>query len=69
MQQLDIFTFELKGDGPARFNKPDLDLWPDIELPMDTIKRVNIEDLTKENLSQFKSGDTLLLSGKIFNST
>jgi fumarate hydratase class I len=57
--------FELDGNGPATFNKPDLDLWPDIELPMDTIKRVNIEDLTKENLSQFKSGDTLLLSGKI----
>ncbi|WP_428026404.1 fumarate hydratase [Arcobacter sp.] len=57
--------FKLKGDGPAIFNKPDLDIWPDIELPMDTIKKVNIEDLTKENLSQFKSGDTLLLSGKI----
>ncbi len=57
--------FELKGDGPVVFKKPDLDIWPDIELPMDTIKRVNIEDLTKENLSQFKSGDTLLLSGKI----
>ena len=57
--------FELDGNGPAKFAKPDLDLWPDIELPMDTIKRVNIEDLTKENLSQFKSGDTLLLSGKI----
>ncbi|NQY95057.1 MAG: fumarate hydratase [Campylobacteraceae bacterium] len=57
--------FELEGNGPAVFKKPDLDLWPDIELPMDTIKRVNIEELTKENLSQFKSGDTLLLSGKI----
>ena len=32
---------------PVTFEKPDLDLWPDIELPMDTIKRVNIEDLTK----------------------
>ncbi|WP_024955055.1 fumarate hydratase [Sulfurospirillum arcachonense] len=57
--------FKLKGDGPAVFKKPDLDIWPDLELPMDTIKKVNIEDLTKENLSQFKSGDTLLLSGKI----
>ena len=57
--------FELEGNGPAVFNKPDLDLWPDIELPIDSIKKVNIEDLTKENLSQFKSGDTLLLSGKI----
>jgi len=57
--------FTLDGNGSAVFEKPDLDLWPDLELPMDTIKKVNIEDLTKENLSQFKSGDTLLLSGKI----
>jgi len=57
--------FELNGNGAAKFEKPDLDLWPDIELPMDTIKRVNIEDLTKEKLQEFKSGDTLLLSGKI----
>lgn len=57
--------FELDGKGAAKFEKPDLDIWPDLEIPMDSVKRVNIEDLTKENLSQFKSGDTLLLSGKI----
>lgn len=57
--------FTLDGNGPAVFKKPDLDIWPDIELPMDTIKRVNIADLTQDNLSQFKSGDTLLLTGKI----
>ena len=57
--------FELKGEGVATFKKPNLDLWPDLELPIDTIKKVNIKDLTKENLSQFKSGDTLLLTGKI----
>ena len=32
---------------------------------MDSIKKVNIKDLTQDNLSQFKSGDTLLLTGKI----
>lgn len=57
--------FELDGSGAAKFEKPDLDIWPDLEIPMDSVKRVNIEDLTKQNLSQFKSGDTLLLSGKI----
>ncbi len=57
--------FELKGDGPAKFEKPDLDIWPDLEIPMDTVKKVNIEDLTKEKLKEYKSGDTLLLSGKI----
>ncbi len=57
--------FELDGNGAAKFEKPSLDIWPDLEIPMDSVKRVNIDDLTKENLSQFKSGDTLLLSGKI----
>ena len=57
--------FTLKGEGPAVFEKPDLALWPDITLPVDNIKHVNIEDLNKGNLSQFKSGDTLLVSGKI----
>jgi fumarate hydratase, class I len=57
--------FKLDGNGPAIFKKPDLDIWPDIELPMNTIKKVNIADLTQNNLSQFKSGDTLLLTGKI----
>ena len=58
--------FKLKaGEGVAKFKKPNLDLWPDITLPMDTIKRVNIADLTKEKLQEFKSGDTLLLTGKI----
>ncbi len=56
--------FALDGN-TITFNKPDLNIWPDIKLPMDTIKKVNIEDLTKEKLQEFKSGDTLLLSGKI----
>ena len=57
--------FDLVGNGPVKFERPSLDIWPDLEIPMDSVKRVNIDDLTKENLSQFKSGDTLLLSGKI----
>ena len=57
--------FELDGNGAAKFDKPDLDIWPDLEIPMDTVKKVNIEELTKEKLKEYKSGDTLLLSGKI----
>ncbi len=57
--------FELDGNGEAKFEAPDLKLWPDIKLSMDNVKKVNIADITKENLSQFKSGDVLLLSGKI----
>ncbi|WP_121628067.1 fumarate hydratase [Poseidonibacter antarcticus] len=57
--------FDLDGNGPVKFERPSLDIWPDLEIPMDSVKKVNISDLTKENLSQFKSGDTLLLTGKI----
>jgi len=57
--------FELDGNGAAKFEKPDLNIWPDLEIPMDTVKKVNIEELTKEKLKEYKSGDTLLLSGKI----
>jgi fumarate hydratase, class I len=57
--------FTLNGNGSAIFKKPSLNIWPDIKLPIDSIKKVNIKDLTKDNISQFKSGDTILLSGKI----
>ena len=57
--------FTLDGNGAANFKKPSLDTWPDLEIPMDSVKKVNIEDLTKEKLQDYKSGDTLLLSGKI----
>jgi len=57
--------FTLDGTGVAEFTPPSLDLWPDIELPTDGLKKVNINELTKADLAQFKSGDTLLISGKI----
>lgn len=57
--------FTLDGKGPAKFTPPSLDLWPDIELPTEGLKRVNIDGLTRADLSSLKSGDTLLISGKI----
>ncbi|MBE0497390.1 MAG: fumarate hydratase [Campylobacterales bacterium] len=57
--------FTLDGSGAAEFTPPSLDLWPDITLPTDGLKKVNIDTLTKADLAQFKSGDTLLISGKI----
>jgi fumarate hydratase class I len=57
--------FTLDGSGPAEFTPPPLSLWPDIELPTKGLKKVNVDTLTKADLSQFKSGDTLLISGKI----
>ncbi|MEM7001054.1 MAG: fumarate hydratase [Pseudomonadota bacterium] len=58
--------FELDGSGPATFEAPDLDEWPDIEFEMgDEVKRVNLDTLTQAEIETWRSGDTLLLSGKL----
>jgi fumarate hydratase, class I len=57
--------FELDGSGPAQFEPPSLDDWPELTLDVSAAKRVNVDSLTKADLAQFKAGDRLLLSGKI----
>jgi fumarate hydratase class I len=57
--------FVLDGSGPARLEPPSLDEWPKLALDFSTSKRVNVDQLAKADLSQFKAGDRLLLSGKI----
>jgi fumarate hydratase class I len=57
--------FVLDGSGPAHLEPPSLDDWPKLTLDFSTSKRVNVDGLTKADLQQFKSGDRLLLSGKI----
>ena len=58
--------FELDGTGPAEFAPPDLNEWPDIEFELgDEVKRVNLDTLDQATIETFKSGDTLLLSGKM----
>jgi len=58
--------FCLDGSGPAEFSPPDLAEWPEIEFEMgDEVKRVNVDELTPQSIRALKSGDTLLLSGKI----
>ena len=58
--------FELDGSGPATFEAPDLDEWPDIEFEMgDEVKHVNLDTLTQAEIETWRSGDTLLLSGKL----
>jgi fumarate hydratase class I len=46
---------------------PSLDLWPDVNWVPDTQKsqRVNLNTLTKEQVANWKPGQTLLLSGKM----
>jgi fumarate hydratase class I len=57
--------FELDGSGPARFEPPSLDDWPKLTLDLSTSKRVDVDALKKADVTQFKAGDRLLLSGKI----
>ena len=58
--------FTLKGDGPALQTPPSLDDWPEISWEVsDTVRRVNLDTVTAEDVKQWQPGDTILLSGKM----
>jgi len=58
--------FTLDGTGPAHFEAPDLDEWPDVAFELgDAVKRVDLDRLTPEEVRSWQAGDTLLLSGKL----
>jgi len=58
--------FELDGTGPAQLEAPNLDDWPDTTWETDdTVRRVNLDTVTQQDIEQWKPGDTLLLSGKM----
>ena len=55
--------FTLDGSGPARFEPPDLVDWPDIDFELEEARRVDLDTLTREQMREWRAGDTLLLSG------
>jgi fumarate hydratase, class I len=57
--------FTLDGSGPAKLDPPSLEDWPKLTLDFSTSKRVNIDGITREELGKLRSGDRVLLSGKI----
>ena len=58
--------FTLDGSGPARFEPPDLNDWPDIAFDLgDEVRRVNLQTLTRAEMREWQAGDTLLLSGSM----
>ncbi|MDX2217717.1 MAG: fumarate hydratase [Burkholderiales bacterium] len=57
--------FTLDGSGPARLDPPSLDLWPKLALDFSQSRRVNLDTLTREETATWKSGDRLLLTGKL----
>ncbi|PTQ00382.1 fumarate hydratase [Vibrio sp. ZF 223] len=58
--------FTLDGSVPAELTPPKLEEWPDItwEAGANT-RRVNLDEITKEDVQEWKTGETVLLSGKI----
>ena len=57
--------FTLDGTGPAVLTPPSLEDWPTLALDFKSSRRVNVDTLTKAEIATWKSGETLLLSGKI----
>lgn len=58
--------FTLDGSGPAELPAPRLEDWPNISWELgDNVKRVSLNEITPDEVKSWKSGDTLLLSGKI----
>ena len=58
--------FVLDGTGPASFDPPNLDDWPEITWEADdTVRRVNLDTVSQSDIEQWQPGDTLLLSGKM----
>lgn len=58
--------FTLDGSGPAQLTPPKLEDWPQItwEAGANT-RRVNLDNITREEIQTWKTGETVLLSGKI----
>jgi fumarate hydratase class I len=58
--------FVLDGSGPALQTPPSIDDWPDITWEVgDNVRRVDLDTVTREEMAQWRPGDTLLLSGKM----
>ena len=58
--------FELNGEGPAELLPPSMEDWPDVSwTPGVDAKKINLDTLSKNDLKDWKPGDTLLLSGKL----
>jgi fumarate hydratase class I len=58
--------FELDGSGVAQFTPPRLEDYPDVHWqPAKDARRVNLETVTREEIAQWRQGETVLLSGRL----
>jgi fumarate hydratase class I len=58
--------FELDGAGVATFTPPKIEDYPDVHWhPSAQARRVNLDTVTREDITHWQPGETLLLSGKL----
>jgi len=59
--------FELKGDGPVFQEAPSLEAWPEVTWePGESVRRVDLDTVTRKETLTWQPGDTLLLSGTMY---
>lgn len=58
--------FTLNGNGPAVLTPPSLDDWPEVTFEVGSnTRRVNLDEITPEDVKEWKVGETVLLNGKM----
>jgi fumarate hydratase class I len=57
--------FTLDGSGTAEMPAIDFDIYPDIEMDVSQYKRVDLNNLNREQMQNWNIGDTLLLTGTL----
>jgi len=58
--------FVLDGSGPAELTPPRVEDWPQITWNVGGARRVNLDIVTREEVATWRSGETLLLSGRMY---
>ncbi len=58
--------FELDGSGPAQLSVPKLQDWPQVALDSgEKLRRVDLDHITRDDITQWQPGEKLLISGKL----
>jgi fumarate hydratase class I len=57
--------FHLDGTGPAKLEPPSLDDWPKLTYAPTNARRVDLATVTRAEVATWKTGDVLLLNGKM----
>lgn len=58
--------FELDGSGAAELTPPKLEDWPQVTWDSSKARRVNLDNISHEEIKTWQTGETLLLSGTIY---